>query len=387
MKTILYFQSSCCENNDALLRGVCRLSHKSKWNVQVIPYAKAAASRQLDVADGRVMPAVGELVEFWKPRGAIVECGSAVGLLTAADFPSLPVVFLDCSYEVGAPAVRSDNSGIAECAVRELLSLGFADYAYVPWLEPLSWSIDRGKVFAERVRAKGRFCHDFAWSGDLSEASLRSQLSDWLRDLPHPVGIFAANDYIASVVVACAKGLRLRVPEDVAVIGVDNDLRICDYAQPPLSSIAPDYERAGETAAALLSRLLRKPGEPVDDAFFGAARVVRRESTRLMRRRGRHVEMVLEIVRSRACDGLSPAEVAAEIGCSRRLLEIRIREATGHTMLDEIRQVRIERAKQLLEHDDLLLDEVAHRCGYRSECAFRRAFKQETGRSPRRLRR
>ena len=383
MKTILYFQSSCCENNDALLRGVSRWAHKAKWNVQVVPYAKAAASRQLD-DDDSVKPPINELVDFWHPKGAIVECGSAAGLLTAKDFAALPVVFLDCSGDVGAPAVRSDARDIAECAAHELLALDFADYAYAPWLEPLAWSVERGDVFEAYVRRNGLACHRLDWGDDRSEMALRKRLADWLGALPRPVGVFAANDYVASLVVSCAQALRLRVPDDVAVLGVDNDLRICDYAQPPISSLAPDYEGAGETAAALLDRRMRNPDAKIADALFGVGRIVRRESTRLVRRRDKRIEKVLALIRTEAQTGLSPSDLARRLNCSRRLLEMRFREATGRTLLAEIRATRIECAKQLMERNDMRLSEVAHRCGYQSECAFRRAFKQETGHSPRR---
>ena len=205
MKTILYFQSSCCENNDALLRGVSRWARRAKWDVQIIPYAKAAASRQLDEKTGSAKPPIRELVDFWKPRGAIVECGSAVGLLTASDFAPLPVVFLDCSADVGAPAVRSDGREIAERAAAELFSLGFANYAYVPWFEPLAWSVARGDVFAACIRRSGGTVSRLDWGDDASEMALRRRFMDWIRSQPRPVGVFAANDYIASLVISGAR--------------------------------------------------------------------------------------------------------------------------------------------------------------------------------------
>ena len=383
MKTILYFQSSCCENNDALLRGVCRKAHRVRWDVQIIPYAKAAASRQLDERGDGAKPPIRDLVAFWKPRGAIVECGSAVGLLAAADFAPLPVVFLDCSSDVGAPAVRSDNRDIGEHAARELLALGFADYAYAPWFEPLAWSRARGDAFAACIRRSGCAFHRLDWGGDASEIALRKRFAEWIRGLPRPVAVFAANDYIAARVISGARAEGLHVPDDVAVLGVDNDLRICNYTQPTISTLAPDYEGAGQMAAELLDRRLRQPSAKIGDALFGIDRIVRRDSTRLMRRRDARIDKILEIVQNEAHAGLRPSEIARRLKCSRRLLEIRFREATGRTLLAEIRAARIERARQLLSRDDLLLSDVAQQCGYRSECAFRRAYEKVIGRSPR----
>lgn len=387
MKTVLYFQSSCCENNDALLRGVVRYAHRAKWSVQVVPYAKAAASRQVDGRGGGDRPQVADLVAFWRPAGAIVDCGSAIGMLTNTDFAPLPAVFLDCSHDAGAPAVRSDGRAVAECAARELLSLGLESFAFAPWFARVAWSRERLEAFGELVRAEGRACHVLDWGDDLSEASVRRRLADWLGSLPRPVGVFAANDYVASLVVAGARAMKMRVPDDVAVVGVDNDLRVCEQSRPTITSVAPSYEGAGAQAAELLERLMRSPRRPPADVLFGVDRIVRRESTLAVRRRDQRVEQAVALVRGEAHAGLTPSDVARQLGCSRRLLEIRFRDTTGQTLLAAIRSARIERARRLLERDGMPLADVARLCGYGSECAFRRAFAQETHSTPRQFQR
>ena len=387
MRTIVYFQSAYCECNDAEIHGVFRWARKAQWNVQVIPYAEAAASRLQTSQDERGVPPVGKLVDFWRPEGAIVDCGAAVGLLKPADFGTLPVVFLDCSTRIDGVAVRSDSGAIGENAARELLSLGFPNYAFVPWLEPLGWSLERGDVFIGCVRLNSLPCHCFSWNAKpKSEVAMRRQLTDWLKKLPLPVAVFAANDYLASLLVSSARSLQLRIPDDVAVLGVDNDARICELSSPMISSVCPDFEGAGYRAASLLEEMICHPDVRPKDVYFGVERIVRRESTRQMKRSDRRFEEALAFIRSAAPEELSPAVVASRMGCSRRLLEMRFRELTGHTLLEEIRSVRIERAKRILSSTDESMDDVARECGYGDVSTFRRAFVRETGGTPLRYR-
>ena len=116
METVIYFQSAYCESNDAEVHGVQRWAQQAKWNVRVIPYAEAAASRLQSRVDRMKPPPIAKLIDFWHPIGAIVDCGAAVGLLKPSDFGRLPVVFLDCPAIKGGVCVRSDSRAIGESA-------------------------------------------------------------------------------------------------------------------------------------------------------------------------------------------------------------------------------------------------------------------------------
>ena len=383
MKTILYFQSSYCESNNAEAEGAFAWAKSAKWNVQAIPYANAA--KNLQIANDRIRkkPPIGKLVAFWNADGAIVDCGAAVGLLRPRDFGKLPVVFLDCPPMAGAVRVRSDGRAVGECAARELLALGFPRYAYIPWIKPLDWSRERGDVFLSCVRMNGHPTLPFDWKGANGEDAMRRVLSDWIAAAPRPLAIFAANDYIASLVVTCANRAHLRVPEELAVLGVDDDVRVCTCSQPTISSIHMDFERAGWSAAMLLDQMMRQPGKAPAGVTFGVARVSRRESTKVQLRRDKSVDGALSLIRRAALDGITAADVIAQSGFSRRLLEMRFREATGHSILQEIRSVRISCAKRLLEYTSASLPEIARQCGYQSVVTFRTAFITEVGQAPR----
>ena len=382
MKTILYFQSSLNASNKSCLDGVSRYARSANWKVRVTPYADAAYIRG-DRADGGDDPDVKGLLEFWKPDGVIAECGAAQALLKPRDFRSVPVVFVDRIQSGNEVSISSDAKSIAELAARELLSLGFKTYAYVPFKEPLSWSVERGEAFARLVKMNGLKFHQFRKRpfGDDAE-TYRAWLRSWLRNAPKPMGVFAANDYMASLVLSCAERENINVPNDLAIIGVDNDPEICERSNPTLTSILLDHERAGYLAAQLLNEKMVSPRRKVKGTTFGPVCVYHRQSTFAYSRKDDRVSVAVKLIRRNACDGLKAKDVITEMGCSRRLAELRFREVTGHSILEEILSVRIERAKYLLEHSEKSIAEVAKSCGYGSANALRKVFAAETGKNP-----
>ena len=386
MKTILYFQSSLCASNNAELDGVYRYAKSARWRVQVVPYGEAAGGR-LHADEESAKPNIGALMEFWRPDGVIVDCGAAPGLLGPSDFRRTPTVFLDRSNDQKALCVYSDSEEIAACAAKELLSLDCAVYTYIPWTEDLDWSRNRGEAFARIVRMNGRKCHIFRpRTFGHEDDTYRAWLKEWLEKAPKPLGVFAANDYIAAQVLSCAAVARIAVPGELRVIGVDNDLQICEHTVPTLTSILPDHEKAGFFAAELLADRLAHPKARLASRTFGPVAVVHRQSTNAFRRHDDRVGTALELIRRRACEGLMARDVIAAMGTSRRLAELRFREVTGKSILEEIKAVRLERAKNLLRKTDTPVAEIAAACGYGSTEALRKIFIAEFGAAPARWR-
>lgn len=387
MKTILYLQSSLNASNNSAMDGVYRYARTAGWRVHVTPYADAAYIRGDHAAAARC-PDVRGLLDFWKPDGVIAECGAAGGLLDPGDFKSVPAVFLDRIPTAGEICVTSDARPIAALAAKELLSLNFRTYAYVPFKERVPWSVERGEAFAHFVRMNGCKFHCFRKRpfGDDAE-TYRTWLREWLRKAPKPLGILAANDYIAEIVLSCAELERIDVPRELAVVGVDNDLDICEHTTPTLTSILLDHERAGYLAAQLLNEKMAHPRKKVAGGTFGPVCVYHRQSTFVYSRSDDRVAAALQHIRRNACDGLSARDVTAAMGCSRRLAEVRFREVTGHSILEEIISVRIERAKYLLGHTSKPIAEIAADCGYGSANALRKVFEPAVGMMPKEWRR
>lgn len=383
MKTILYFQSSYCESNNTEAASALSYAETVGWQMRIIPYSNAAANRLHGEARTRKKPPIAKLASFWKADGAIVDCGAAVGLLKPRDFGSLPVVFLESPPVLGVPRVSSDGRAIGECAARELLTLGFPRYAYIPWITPLTWSKERGTFFTDCIRMNGLPLVPFEWHGAHNEETMQQELQSWFNTISHPLAIFAANDYIASLVISCACRARLHVPKDISVLGVDDDPRICTGTRPTISSIRPDYEKAGWSAAMLLDEVMKRPETKTSEITFGVDRVNRRESSHMHIHRNQGVVSAQEIIRRAAIDGIGAAEVSAQVNCSRRLLELRFKEATGRSLLQEIRSIRIAHARRLLAYTNKPLPDVAHQCGYKSVVTFRKAFYTEMRKTPR----
>lgn len=382
-RVVLVFQGAFCQTNRLELDGIYRFAREAGWTVQTVEYDAAAESRHNRRARREAFD-VKPLLAFWKPVGCIVECSGLAPKFELADFARTPTVFLDrhpATISKAAICVSSDAASIAECAARELLPLGFADYAYVPWPTRTLWSVERGDLFARHVQMNGKCLHVFNGRARSADSLVfRKELSAWIRALPKPCAVFAANDYLADRVVSVCIANGIAVPDDVAVLGVDDETQICENAQPTLSSIRVDNERAGFLAARLLAERMSAPANvQVSSRQFGALEITRRASTRRFPEGDARVRKALEYIRRHACEGIEPPDVVAEMGCSRRLADLRFRQLTGRTILDEIHAVRLQRVKELLRKPNASLSSLPDFCGYASLDDLRRVFRQRTG--------
>ena len=361
MNTILYFQSVGKVSARQKLEGVYAYGREHGWNVQVI---------EPDVAERKAK----DLVRFWEPNGIIVECGSGQNHFDPVIFGNIPAVFLDRNpktLRTTAPCVTHDSVATAKIAARELLSLKLTTYAYIPWPEPRFWSDDRERGFAAALRLNGFGYARFNGKAKPSVIhALQKELSAWLEELPKPVGIFAANDFMAAQVAATASRIGLSIPEDVALVGVDNDELLCENTKPTLSSVMPDFRAAGEKAAALLARIMANPKCRPAAGTFGPLRLVRRSSSNRAKRIDREVLAALDLIRREACNGLKARDVFASFTCTRRMAEIRFRAATGKSPLEAIQEIRRAKAEELLKDPARDRNAIANLCGYSSANAL-----------------
>lgn len=373
MKTVLFFKSSELSSCRKKLAGVTSVARKFGWNVQAVePVRTEETSRQL--------------LDLWKPDGCIVSCGAKTNSFPSSVFGDTPLVFIDRPHETltkGDSCVYHDSKATANAAARELLSLNFRHYAYANWPVPLIWNTERRNAFTAVMRQHGQDVSYFESKLPVSSAkSLPRELSNWLVSLPKPVGILAAADLLSAKIITAARIAKLSVPDDVAVIGIDNDEELCESSVPSLSSVEPDFFRSGVMAAEILAELMggrmRKPIRMT----YPPLRLVRRESTRRLPKGDKSVSDALELIRRESCNGLAARDVFKLFSCSRRMAELRFRAATGRSILEEIRGIRLAKAKELLAGPPMKLDAIANFCGYRSAVAFSIFFKAETGVTP-----
>lgn len=371
MKNVLFFQYPWRLWRERL-SGVYRYAKKVGWQISVAEY-------------GRNFESVAAALKFWRPDGLIVEGGyTELAGFHQSDFKGHPVVYCDARtsrMRKSYSCVVHDSSATASLAAKELLSLGFTDYAFVGNLQPRDWSERRCEVFAKAVSAAGKRLAVFRTGATEDFGMFRERLKPWLESLPHPCGLLAANDTTADIVLRLLRNMRIKVPEDVAVVGIDNDPLICENTVPTLTSLAPDFERSGYLAAEMLDARMKNGNIKDEIRTFAAMHVIHRGSTRMLKRKDDAIKKALEFIREKAKEGISPKDVVKQIGGSRRKAEYRFREFVGKSIGEEILSVRIETAKKLLADPAVPIGAVAAHCGYSDDSLLRRAFKSATGMS------
>lgn len=372
MKTILFFSSASRHSCRKRVAGVLRFFRGSDVQVQVVEcnYQKIN---------------VPKLLNFWRPAGCIAECGSDKNTFNPSSFGDIPVVYLDkdpAQKDGVRFSVNADLEGSATLAAKELLSLNLPHYAFVGFRKPLFWSTARERCFVDAIRLNGKSCHVFEDKGD-SEIRRLKGLRKFLRELPKPCGLFAAFDGTGEEVLVACQQEKIAVPDDIAVLSIDNNEEICEQTKPTLSSICPDFENAGFLCGELLALQLTNPKAEPQSRTFGLLGVVRRRSTTIFAKTDPKVTDALEFIRVHACEHIRVDDVAKVMGCSKRTAEIRFVQLVKHTIAEEIREVRLARAFALLRHPNQAIDSIANLCGYESDSTLRYAFKARTGLSMR----
>ncbi len=372
MEVILYFQPSAKSSAPGKLYGVQEIAAINGWHVQTV--------------EGRISKKrIKELRDFWHPIGAIAECGSESASIDTSIFGDLPVVFYahnPKSLPASALSVSHDSAETARAAAKELMTTGFDSFAFIPFERKTYWSEERKKAFMTALKLNGKKCRVFdTGPGYLDHTERQIRLRTFLSSLERPCAVFAANDVTAADVVTAAHFENIDIPKDLAIIGVDNYEHICEHTTPPLSSIEPDFRLGGRTAATMLLAVIKDGGRFSGERHrsFGPLRIVRRATTRLLSTYSKHVSKALELIRSEACSGITASDVAKLFPYSRRLADIRFRLATGHSILEEIHKVQLERAKQILLESDRQIKSISDFCGFKNPNSLRKFFKRETG--------
>jgi len=201
----------------------------------------------------------------------------------------------------------------------------------------------------------------------------------WLKSLPRPVAVMTCNDIRGRQVLEASRLTGLEVPEDVAVVGVDDDHLICNLSNPPLSSVAVNLSQAGYQAAELLDDLIRGEARQPQQIVAEALWVVGRRSSDVIVTEDRHVAAALRFIRDRARQSIGVDDVVRHTGISRRGLEIRFRRAMGRSIHNEIQRIRLVFTKQLLTETNLSVERIAALAGFFSLPYLMSMFRRETG--------
>jgi LacI family transcriptional regulator len=338
----------------------------------------------------RCQHAPGRLPPGWRGDGIIARVADrAMGRYLAGAPGAVVNVSAARIPGVHFPTVTADLRAAARLAAGHLLDQGFRHFGYFAPLG-LSYVEIHYHGLVEHLTEAGLDCSLFpARRGKGPQAEWRRRQDDlrrWLQELPKPVAVLTwTSDRGREVLYAC-RALGLFVPEQVAVMGGDEDSLLCETCNPPLSGVALTSERIGYEAAALLDRLLHGEPAPPEAILIEPTRVVVRQSTDTLAITDQDLARAIAFIRSRAATPIQVSDVLRAVAVSRSWLERRFQEALGRSPAEEIRRVRLERTKQLLADTDLPVPQVAFSSGFGSREYLACAFKQATGLTPREFR-
>ncbi|HUE87288.1 MAG TPA: substrate-binding domain-containing protein [Vicinamibacterales bacterium] len=321
----------------------------------------------------------------WRPAGII---GHFFSTAAMAAVKRLNVPAVNTARDVtggGVPQVGLDDRAVGVLAAEYLLNRGFRAFAFVGD-ERKEFSRRTAEGFGTRLLAahrtpvhapRGVFQAD---AEALRPPSVRAER--WLRHLPTPVAAFAAGDHLALQVIEAGRAVGRRVPEDLAVLGAGNIELLCNMAYPSLSSIHVAAEAAGYEAARLLARLMDGETPPTTRLEFPPLGVVTRRSTDVLAVTDTALANALRFIRERAHRPIGVADVARAALLSRSSLERRFRAGLGRAPAEEIRRVRLERARQLLIETDLAMPLIAEQSGFRDSGHLSEVFREQSAETP-----
>lgn len=320
----------------------------------------------------------------WRGDGIIGDIYTTddLGLIAQTNIP-----IVDTSGAIRHPAlytITNDNLETGRLAAAHLIGNGYASFAFCG-AEGIIWSDERLEGFRQGLgTAQSREPHVFlkkiAW---WHTTKFSPALGKWLAKWRRPLAVFAANDIVGMNVVGACRLEGLRIPDDVAVVGVDNEVMLCELSHPPMSSFPFDSHELGWMAAERLDALMSgTPASKLPPVRIKPQPVVERASSAGLAFADPAVREALAIIRKNATRFLSVSDVAKTLNLSLRHLERRFRTHVGFTMLEEIHRVRIDHAKHLLRDTDLPLVKVAFRCGFRTPVRFNHIFQRLSGETP-----
>lgn len=322
-----------------------------------------------------------------KPWDGVICRHTTPGLIKACAELKIPLVDLnDCPVFPGVPKIRPDNVVIGHLGAEHFLERGFYHFGFAGFANT-QWARERRDGFVEALRLAGQSCDvlDVEWPGDLTpfwDESQTNVLADWLRGLPKPVAVMSCNDLRALQLISAAHTANYLVPEEVAVLGANNDAIRCDLSYPPLSSVAANPFQVGYAAAECLAQLMDGHAPENMDQRIDPVGVVTRHSTDVLAINDRNVAAALSYIREHACRGTSVEAVLKHAAASRSQLEKKFRRFLGRSPQSEIRRVQVARIKQLLVDTDFPLKKIADLTGFEHVEYLSVVFKRFTGETP-----
>ena len=283
----------------------------------------------------------------------------------------------------GVPKIRPDNSAIGHMAAEYFIEKGYRNFAFCGYSDQ-PWSDERKRGFIEALNLVGlepvtfENAHPAQAEAEWDKSNV-NQIMEWLDDIPKPLAVFSANDMRGLQVIEAASHLEVQVPEEVAVLGVNNDTIRCELINPQLSSVALNSEYYGQTAAKMIDQMMDGKFPDAPEILIEPSEVITRRSTDAFCIEDPYVSAALHLIKNKACEGITVDWVVKQVHISRSGLERRFRKYLGKTPQVEIRGVQIQKIKQLLLETDYTLAHIASLTGFEHPEYMSVVFKKNNG--------
>ena len=281
------------------------------------------------------------------------------------------VVISDCATDSGVSSVLCDNAAVARAAADFFLARKFRNFAFAEAPLPEAFSVERLDAFAAAVRPG---CATFT---NLSAGS--PDFARWLRHLPRPCALFAANDRIAKVAADICRVSGIRVPQEIAILGVDDEEMVCNFTSPTLSSVRPAFEAGGYMAAELLDSIMRGKTREAVHLRYGVTGIVERDSTAISSADVSSSSALEAYIRQHAKAEMTTETAVRAVGRDGVRIRRAYREAYGRTVCRGIQEARLREVQKLLQKTRVPIGTIGPMCGFGNEFYLKTLFKSRFG--------
>jgi LacI family transcriptional regulator len=328
--------------------------------------------------------------QYWKGNGIIgrIPNQRVADEVVAADLPTVIIDPMDEFLHLKHPlshcySVRCDSTAVGHVAADYLLNSHFEHFAFIGEINNVNWSRFRQEAFVSKITEAGFYCNIYSVTGEVRQDwnIERNFMARWIKHLPKPLALFAANDQRARQVLDACQFASVPVPYQVAVLGVNDDQLLCEMTQPSLSSIPLEAENAGFNAAQMLDQLMRGQTPPSKTLLFHPKQVIVRNSTEQIRVTNIHLIKALDFIRVNAGMNIRVSDVAGHVGLTRQWIERSCKRELGHSIMEEIKRVRMRTIHSLVGYTTIPFQEIATQCGFECVNHLGIIFKKEFGKT------
>ena len=376
LRKVILLLNAAREYERSLIRGIMEYSHvHGPWTFYEDP------------PDFLERPSVASRVAHmraWKADGLI----SSPDRMREIRGLALPTITTLKDKELPAPwrQIVAEDEAIGRMAAEHLIGLGLTHFAFCG-IGGMAWSEGRKDGFTKAVSRTGQevLVHELATAlPGTTWYSTEKTIGKWIAAAPKPIGVMACNDDMARLLAEICRSRGVRIPDDVALVGVDNDELVCGCATPPLSSVALTIQQAGYEAAALLDALIAggKSKNARRQMVIRPTHVVVRQSTDMIGVKDENLVKAIRFIRKNASSAILVRDVAAAAGLSRRVLQDRFKHAVSRPVSEEVVRSRVQRISRLLVETNQSIAEISLSMGYPVNAHIARFFKRHTGMTP-----